>query len=46
MSNYKEQRSWGEFENLLDSNLCKEISYGNWFDTGNISELIKTRKIK
>ena len=23
MSNYKEQRPWGEFENLLDSDLCK-----------------------
>jgi mannose-6-phosphate isomerase-like protein (cupin superfamily) len=23
MSNYKEQRPWVEFENLLDSNLCK-----------------------
>ena len=21
--NYKEQRPWGEFENLLDSNICK-----------------------
>ena len=21
--NYKETRPWGEFENLLDSNLCK-----------------------
>lgn len=21
--NYKEQRPWGQFENLLDSNLCK-----------------------
>ena len=27
MSNYKEERPWGTFENLLDAEYCK-VNYG------------------